>query len=287
MRNLLDAANEAPVTHLLALVYVTMAFLSGSLDPDGERLHALGALRGLDVAGGEPWRLLSYSLLHSGFVHLLFNTMMLVWLGPMLERAYGWWRFLAIYAAGALGGSVLFCLLGDPRSLCVGGSGALFGMMGAALVRNMRAGRHLFSFLDHDGPRQLIGLIVTNLVLGMLIPGVSNTAHVGGLLGGFVVTFFLLDRGRDPVPRSLALAVAALCLSATWYAVRPVVRWDWLLMQAEQSKTQVAEREWLEAAAMSLTARTSVEGADPTTIIERALARGRGGASAPSEPRDR
>ena len=277
MRNLIDSANEAPVTHLLALGYVTMAFLSGAVDPEAQRLHELGALRGLDVAGGEPWRLLTYSVLHSGLVHLVFNTMMLVWLGPMLERAYGWWRFLAIYVAGALGGSVLFCLLGDPRSLCVGGSGVLFGMMGAALVRNMRAGRHLFSFLDHDGPRQLIGLIVTNLVLGMLIPGVSNTAHVGGLLGGFVVTFFLLDRGRDAVPRALALATAALCLSATWYAVRPVARWDWLLRQAERSPNPAAEADWLEAAAMSLTGRAVPANGDPTDAIERALDRGRDG----------
>lgn len=277
MRNLLDSANEAPVTHLLALGYVTMAFLSGAVDPDAQRLHELGALRGLDVAGGEPWRLLTYSVLHSGLVHLVFNTMMLVWLGPMLERAYGWWRFLAIYVAGALGGSVLFCLLGDPRSLCVGGSGALFGMMGAAVVRNMRAGRHLFSFLDHDGPRQLIGLIVTNLVLGMLIPGVSNTAHVGGLLGGFVVTFFLLDRGRDAVPRALALATAALCLSATWYTVRPVARWDWLLLQAEQAPDPAAEAAWLEAAAMSLTGRVVPADGNPTDAIERALDRDRDG----------
>lgn len=281
MRNLFDGANEAPVTHLLALGYVTMAFLSGAIDPDAQRLHELGALRGLDVAGGEPWRLLTYSVLHSGLIHLAFNTMMLVWLGPMLERAYGWWRFLAIYVAGALGGSVLFCLLGDPRSLCVGGSGALFGMMGAAVVRNMRAGRHLFSFLDHDGPRQLIGLIVTNLVLGMLIPGVSNTAHVGGLLGGFAVTFFLLDRGRDGVPRALTVATAALLLSATWYAVRPVARWDWLLLQAERARDPAVEAEWLEAAAMSLTGRTVPTSSDPTETIERALDRGRGG----EEPR--
>lgn len=275
MRNLVESANEAPVTHVLALTYVTMAFLSGALDPEAQRLHELGALRGLDVAGGEPWRLLTYSVLHSGLVHLLFNTMMLVWLGPMLERAYGWWRFLAIYAAGALGGSVLFCLLGDPRSLCVGGSGALFGMMGAAVVRNMRAGRHMFSFLDHDGPRQLIGLIVTNLVLGMLIPGVSNTAHVGGLLGGFAVTFLVLDRGRGAAPRALGLAVAALCIAATWYSIRPVARWDWLLRQAERAQDPAMEATWLEAAAMSLTGRATA--GDPTEAIERALDRSRDG----------
>lgn len=275
MRNLVESANEAPVTHVLALTYVTMAFLSGALDPEAQRLHELGALRGLDVAGGEPWRLLTYSVLHSGLVHLLFNTMMLVWLGPMLERAYGWWRFLAIYAAGALGGSVLFCLLGDPRSLCVGGSGALFGMMGAAVVRNMRAGRHMFSFLDHDGPRQLIGLIVTNLVLGMLVPGVSNTAHVGGLLGGFAVTFLVLDRGRGAAPRALGLAVAALCIAATWYSIRPVARWDWLLRQAERAQDPAMEATWLEAAAMSLTGRATA--GDPTEAIERALDRSRDG----------
>lgn len=276
MRNLLDSANEAPVTHLLALGYVTMAFLSGGLDPSSGRLHELGALRGLDVAGGEPWRLLTYSVLHGGIVHLVFNTMMLVWLGPMLERAYGWWRFLVIYLAGALGGAVLFCLLGDPRALCVGGSGALFGMMGAALVRNMRAGRHLFSFLDHDGPRQLIGLIVTNLVLGMLLPGVSNTAHVGGLLGGFAVTFFLLDRGRGPVPRAFALAVAALAFSATWYAVRPVARWDWLRGQAERATDPVARAAWREAEALARSADAGSRKAGRLHRVEPALEPPRG-----------
>ncbi|GAB4143441.1 MAG: hypothetical protein Fur0037_11050 [Planctomycetota bacterium] len=232
MRNVLERPGEAPVTLALALAYVTCAFLTGPVEPDPERLFAYGMLRPLDAASGEPWRLLSCAFLHGGIVHLGFNTFALAWIGPMIEKSIGSARFALLYAVSALGGSIAFCLWNAPWQSVVGGSGALFGMMGSAVALNMRAGRHIFSFLAYEGPRALLSLIAVNLVLGWMMPMVSNTCHIGGLLSGFLLTFFFLQGPREGVTTrgaALRAAIALLFVSCAAYCIRPVARWDWLL----------------------------------------------------------
>lgn len=231
VKSLLEQADESPVTFVVVLAYVTLAFLTDPFSPKGEMLLEYGALQPVLVVEGEPWRLLAHAFLHGGIVHLGFNTLALVWFGPVLERSLGSIKFSLLYVVSALGGALAVCLVQDPRMLVVGGSGALFGMMGAAVAMNMRAGRHLLSFLQFHGPRQLIGLIVFNLVLGMLIPVISNTAHVGGLLAGFVLVFCFLDRGRtrpDGVSRAIHLGWAALFVGLLFHACLPATRWDFL-----------------------------------------------------------
>lgn len=230
MKAVFRQADEIPVTLVIAVAYVSLAAVTGLATPDRERLAEFGWLTGIAVAGGEPWRLLAHAFLHSGALHLAFNTYILLQAGPALERALGSLRFLALYLLAALGGALAVCLWYDPGQPVVGGSGALFGLLGAHLALAVRAGRHALQFLNFAGPRALLSLIAVNLLIGLLVPFVSNTAHVGGLLTGFAATLLLFVPPRRP-GRWFAharLAFVAVLLSLAFHAIAPVTRYDWL-----------------------------------------------------------
>lgn len=229
MKPLLALADEVPVTLLVAVACVTLAFLTDPWAPSYARLVEYGAARGLDIVDGEPWRLLSYAFLHGAWWHLLFNLYALLVIGPMLERSIGSLRFAIVYGVTALAGGVAGSLWHDPRSPLVGASGALFGMQGALLALMALAGRTPTEFLASHGGRQLLGTIVVNLAIGFLIPFISNAAHLGGLLAGFAVTSFALGAAAPGHRRSRLLAVTLLLVfvAALFAALHPVWRWDY------------------------------------------------------------
>ena len=237
MKDLLREVDAVPVTIVTAIAYGTLAVVTQPFgDPRefGQLLERFGWLTPHDVIAGEPWRLLTHAYLHGGAVHLLFNLATLFAFGPALERSLGSVRFLLLYVVSALGGALAVCCTYEPNQPVVGGSGALFGMMGAAMAMNMRSGRHVLAFLDFDGPRRLLGAIAANLVLGFFFPMISNTAHVGGLLAGFLLTFLWLRPGDATLAlQRWRLASLALLAGATFSSFVPATRIDWLAMQFE------------------------------------------------------
>jgi membrane associated rhomboid family serine protease len=150
----------------------------------------------------EPWRMLTVALVHSdrSAFHILINMYSLFVLGSLLERLIGRSRFLAVYVLSALGGSVAVLWLA-PLSVVVGASGAIFGLLGAFFIIQRRFG---------GASIQLIVLIVINLGLGFIIPGVSWQAHVGGLIVGAVAALVLLRTRRTDQQRRQALLLAGL-----------------------------------------------------------------------------
>lgn len=134
------------------------------------------------VARGEWWRLFTSTFLHNGPLHLAFNMLALYWLGPPMERSLGHARFAALYVLAGLGGSLASYWFSELRSVSVGASGALFGLIAAAIVlgREMRA-----------DVSQLVALLGLNVVLGFLLPGIDWRAHLGGAATGAVVAGWL------------------------------------------------------------------------------------------------
>ena len=160
---------------------------------NGPNLLDWGAKFGPSIAGGEYWRLAMPMFLHVGFFHLLTNMFGLVIFGSMVERIFGPRNFVAIYLSAGVIGNVASFLAGP--NLSVGASGAVFGIFGAFgmyLLLNRR-------LLGQVGRQQLtsIGVIVgINIVFGLSISGVDNAAHIGGLLAGALVAYFVSPRER-------------------------------------------------------------------------------------------
>src|SRR5690606_4282942 len=122
------------------------------------------------------WRVITGAFLHAGLLHLGMNMLLLWLLSQELEPALGKARFLVLYATSLLGGS-FGVLVVSPLSPTVGASGAVFGLMGALVVFQLRA---------HQNPWRsgIGGLVLINLVLTFAVPGISIGGHVGGLLAG-------------------------------------------------------------------------------------------------------
>jgi rhomboid protease GluP len=254
--------DRIPVTLVVAIAYATLFVLTdiGKAPEQADRLlFAYGLLRPIDVVDGQPWRLFAAAFLHANWIHVGLNLLSLLALGPALELTLGSVRFAILYLVSALGGSIAVCLIYEPYGRVLGGSGALFGMMGCALALNMRAGRHLLQFLDFEGPRRLVALIVANLLIGLSVPMVSNTAHVGGLCAGFLLTFVWLAPGRargSPLSH-WRLALVALLASLSFWCVDPATRWDRLWLASLESPG--TERQALRrAAAMAYLDRPQV-----------------------------
>jgi membrane associated rhomboid family serine protease len=141
------------------------------------------------LAAIEPWRFLSSAFMHSqtSFFHILANMYLLWLVGPMLEQLLGRARFLALYLAAALGGSVAVLLLSPPvleggqlqwsgfLVATIGASGAVFGLFGALFVIMRRLERNT---------SQILVFFVINAVFGFIVPNVSWQGHLGGLVVG-------------------------------------------------------------------------------------------------------
>ena len=164
-------------------VFVLMTVLSGNPYGAGGPVLEHGALFGPFVAQGEWWRLFSGAFLHAGLFHLGMNMLLLWFLSQELEPALGRLRFAVLYVVSLLGGSLAVMVI-DPLAPTVGASGAVFGLMGALIVLQLRA---------KQNPWQsgIGGLVAINLVLTFVIPGISIGGHVGGLLAGAAAGYVL------------------------------------------------------------------------------------------------
>jgi membrane associated rhomboid family serine protease len=151
------------------------------------------ALTEHDIARGEWWRLLSYSVVHGGAMHLLMNGIGLIALGPLLEKALGPVRFLLLWVFGALGGGVAV-VLSSPAGATIGASGALCALLTAAVVFIWLNRQHLGQMATSDVLRRLSTAILLTALISFS-PGISWQAHLGGAVAG-VVTGALLTYHR-------------------------------------------------------------------------------------------
>jgi membrane associated rhomboid family serine protease len=143
------------------------------------------ALYGPSTAAGDWWRPVSGGFVHGGLMHIGFNMFLLYQLGLLLEPALGRIAFGALYGASLLGGSLLVLIL-DPDVPTVGASGAVFGLMGAAVVGLRSRGIPPMS-------TSIGTLLVLNLVFTFAAPGVSIGGHIGGLVAGLIGGWLLFE----------------------------------------------------------------------------------------------
>ncbi|WP_083587271.1 rhomboid family intramembrane serine protease [Agrococcus sp. Marseille-P2731] len=167
-------AQPAPVT--IAIIAVTaivgaLQILPGDLS--GSLLYFLG------YSLAEPWRFVTYALVHASVLHLAFNMLVLYMVGPSIEERIGKLPFLAAYVVSAAGAAVAVSWL-TPMSAVVGASGAIYALFGMMIGMQRMIGR--------VQPALLV-MVGINLVITFMFGGISWPAHVGGLVIGLALGF--------------------------------------------------------------------------------------------------
>lgn len=172
------------------------------------------------IFSGNWWVLVTAMFLHGGVLHILFNMMWVRDLGPQTEYLFGPHKMLTIFILSGIAGNLVAVftpllansLLGTRLDMIpvIGASGAVFGLMGAIIAFGKKRGgifgRHLV--------RQMGMWALILIVMGFLMPGISNAAHIGGFIGGFLLGL-ILSPGQSNTNRSvslwIALFIAGLC----------------------------------------------------------------------------
>ena len=178
--------NKVPyVTYFLIAVNCIFFLVPALMGQYNEIIESF-KVYGVKIRDGEYYRLLSGTFLHGSIWHLMFNCYALYVIGSQIESFLGKYKFLIIYLFSALTGSLLSITLGGDGS-SVGASGAIFGLMGALLY----FGYYYRVYLGNVVKSQILPLIGLNLLFGFIVDGVDNAAHIGGLVGGIIITMAL------------------------------------------------------------------------------------------------
>ncbi|MBL8901331.1 MAG: rhomboid family intramembrane serine protease [Planctomycetes bacterium] len=200
---------RAPVTlallGALVAVFVWEELRGGSTSL--EVLYEMGALYAPAVAEGEYWRLGAALFLHYGALHLALNALALLAWGPPLERNLGRLRFALLYFGAGLLSMISVCAAarwqGGPSGILVGASGAILGLLGAALADLVARRRRRSSPWLERNLRFLLLLLGLQVAFDLLVPQVSQLGHLAGAAAGFALGL-LLRRERESAPSTHA-----------------------------------------------------------------------------------
>lgn len=175
------------ITYTLIFINIVLFLLTYILGKGSTDLNTLVNFGGLVpkyiTSNYEIFRLITSIFLHNGIFHLILNMYALYILGPQLESFFGKTKFTIIYLVGGIAGNLLSLLFLQSNVVSVGASGAIFALMGALLY----FGYHYRVYLGTVIKSQIIPIIILNLGLGMLVSGINNFAHIGGLVGGILI----------------------------------------------------------------------------------------------------
>jgi membrane associated rhomboid family serine protease len=218
------ASGSAPITRALiainvAIYLVTAVQGNGLNDPNGGSLWLHWVLYGPLVAHGGWYRLVTAMFLHASILHIAFNMYALWVIGTPVEQYLGRLRYVALYFVSGLAGSA-GGLLQAPHTPILGASGAIFGILGAMLIIEWQITGRLAG--------NAMTWIVINLVISFAIPNISWGGHVGGLIGGILVTLSYAhwrdgraQYGQIGIPGVLGLiVVAAGSVALAYFRVR-------------------------------------------------------------------
>jgi len=158
----------------------------------------------------EYYRIFTSLFLHLNFLHIAFNMITLLIVGPAVEVMLGKSRFLALYLIAGVGGNVLSYLIAPAAVVSAGASGAIFGVMGAYVV---------LARIQRKPMGPVVALIIINLILGFT-GNIEWQAHIGGLLTGAALAFaYNYASMARPIAREVALTIGSSAVTLGILAV--------------------------------------------------------------------
>lgn len=165
---------------LINLIVLIIMELNGGSKDTGT-LMKFGAINSYNIYKlNEYYRLFTHIFLHIGWMHFLSNSLSLYIFGSRVEQYYGKFKFILIYILSGIAGGILSSLL--ENSIAAGASGAIFGLMGAVYNYIVINKTNMAGF-----DKYIINLFaIISIGTGFIIPGVSNMAHIGGFVFGFI-----------------------------------------------------------------------------------------------------
>ena len=174
---------KKPVVTYILIVLNLMVFLYGVLHGNDELINMFGNNYEL-VQNGEFYRLFTCMFVHADILHILFNMIALYSIGPVVERYYGKSKFLLIYLVSGLLGSIFSGVFMTADSISIGASGAIFGLLGSISYFTYYYRATLQGILRGS----IMPVIIINLVIGFLSSSIDLSAHIGGLIGGILIS---------------------------------------------------------------------------------------------------
>ena len=186
----LDASNikKARITIFL-ITFNTLLYLFFSFGNLEDLFYLLVQINSKVVYNLELWRLITSMFLHGDALHLFSNMVSLLIFGSYIELSFSKVKFVLIYFVSGFLGSLFTVFLLPLNTISLGASGAVFGLIGAALS---------ILIVERNNPLIILGLIyVFYFVFSSFSPGINYFAHIFGLLGGFVTGYFLRRNKRN------------------------------------------------------------------------------------------
>lgn len=177
------------------------------LSPNNQSLFLLGATGTMPIENFHRWwSLISANYLHGSLLHLVFNLIALRQIGPLIIQEYGLARMFCIYTFGGIGGFLLSYLAGVPFT--IGASAAVCALIGAALYYGKSRGGTFGSQVY----QQVGGWALSIFVFGLLVPGINNWAHGGGMAAGALCALLMgyHDQRRELFGHRITAGVCAL-----------------------------------------------------------------------------
>lgn len=185
------------------IVFVLEVLLGGSTNL--ETLYQLGAFWSPAIVdGGQLWRLITATFLHYGVLHLALNMYALYVLGSIIEARFGLKWSIFLYAVSGIGSMLLLVVLIQigllQQTLAVGASGAILGLLGAIAASDFRIWRNTKSGITQSRLRRIVLIILLQFIVKLVIPQVSLTLHLAGVIIGFAATMLIEGKFIDRQP---------------------------------------------------------------------------------------
>jgi rhomboid protease GluP len=215
--------------YIATLLYDTRGIgMSGLniLSPSTRSVFIFGASGAIPLFGYDRWwTVLSAAWLHGSFLHILFNMLWVRDLAPATAQLYGASRAVIIYTISSIAGfalssfaGLLFAGVSLPflrgAGITLGASAPIFGLLGALIAYGRRGGSSHIS-------NQAVTYAIVLFVIGFIMPGIDNFAHLGGFVGGYAAAYALNpmrpERFNHLIAALICLVLTALSIFASFF----------------------------------------------------------------------